>query len=139
MTLWLVGQYRIGENPNTVWDFQGVFSTKAGAIAACQKDTYFVVPLQLDAEVPNEPMVIPGAWYPHRQKEPTATLSKKYGRVSVRETAGWGMKGQAFLNSEDVSARCFEADDIAGYVCLFKLGPNGKFYMDHEREEPAWE
>ena len=62
-TLWLVGQYRSGTCPTVVWDFQGIFSTEAAAEDACRSDTYFVMPVQLDMPVPDEPIEGP-ARYP---------------------------------------------------------------------------
>lgn len=45
----------------------------------------------------------------------------------------------AFLNGEDVTARCQEADTRAGTVILLKRNAEGNFYFDHEREEIAKE
>jgi len=68
MELWLVGQYRSGENPNIVWDFQGIFSTKEKALAACRNEWYFIAPIPLDAELPDEVIQMPGAYYPLKKE-----------------------------------------------------------------------
>ena len=65
--LWLVGQYRSGgENGvgDVVWDFQGVFSTRDKAIAGCRNRNYFIAPLTIDGEVPDETEEFPGCEYP---------------------------------------------------------------------------
>lgn len=54
MTLWLVGQYRESAQAGVVWDFQGVFSSKEKAVAACRTSSYFVVSVEVDEEAPEE-------------------------------------------------------------------------------------
>lgn len=65
-TLFIVG--RVTSAPDAAaatWDFQGVFSTEALAIAACRDHTYFVGPALLDQELPHETEPEwPGARYP---------------------------------------------------------------------------
>ncbi len=51
---WLVGQTRNFEIG--LWEFQGIFSTEALAIAACRNQYYFYVPVLLDEELPEESM-----------------------------------------------------------------------------------
>ena len=68
MELWLVGQYRSGEIPNIVWDFQGIFSTKGKALAACRNEWYFIAPIALDVELPDEVVQMPGAYYPLKKE-----------------------------------------------------------------------
>lgn len=63
-TVWVVGQYRSGESGGTVWEIQGVFSTRDKALAACRNENYFIGPLELDAELPDEGFTWPGVEYP---------------------------------------------------------------------------
>ena len=45
--LWLCGQFR----PITGrWEFQGIFSSREKAIAACRNENYFIQPVNLDDE-----------------------------------------------------------------------------------------
>jgi len=62
--LWLCGQYRSGELPNVIWDFQGLFSTKEKAIEACENRNYFIVPVKVDEAAPSESTEWPGVEYP---------------------------------------------------------------------------
>ena len=66
MTLWLVGQYRKPDPvANVAWEFQGVFTTKEKAIAACRAKHYWIAPVELDQEWPDETMAdFPGMYYP---------------------------------------------------------------------------
>jgi hypothetical protein len=59
MELWICGQYKSGETPNVVWDFQGVFSNKQKAIDACIDKPYFIAPAILDKMFPEETIVWP--------------------------------------------------------------------------------
>lgn len=62
--LWIVGQYRGMSDDGTVWDYQGVFSSKDGAIAACRSSDYFIAPVELDFEIPERAADWPGIEYP---------------------------------------------------------------------------
>jgi len=65
--LWLVGQYRSGGSRGVVdviWDFQGVFSTRDKAILACRNKNYFIAPITIDKEAPDETEPLPGCEYP---------------------------------------------------------------------------
>lgn len=64
MKFWICGQYRSGDPLNTVWDFQGIFSTKEKAIKACLSRNYFIVSAKLDEEIPDETKTWPGVKYP---------------------------------------------------------------------------
>lgn len=71
MELWICGQYRSGGDNgvgDVVWDFQGVFSTRAKALAACRNRNYFIAPVVLDREVPDETEEMPGYEYPLHKK-----------------------------------------------------------------------
>ena len=64
--LWMVGQIKSGEFPNTAWDFQGIFSSQQLAIAACVHDNYFIVPVEVDLELPEATMEMPNVYFPIR-------------------------------------------------------------------------
>ncbi len=68
-TLWLVGQYRSGEFPSIVWDFQGVFDTRQKAIDACVNPRYFIVPILLNDPLPDKAVEFSGLYYPGLTKE----------------------------------------------------------------------
>lgn len=65
-TLWIVGQIR-PEQHSQLFEFQGVFSSKELAIAACRSQTYFVAPTMLDVEIPDEQSAWPGCEYPLKE------------------------------------------------------------------------
>lgn len=65
MRLFLVGQVR----GNGAWEVQGVFSSEKKAVAACRTQFYFVMPLTLDAEVPDETTDMADAYYPLMRAE----------------------------------------------------------------------
>jgi len=66
--LWLVGKF-IAETPDgNVWDFQGIFTTKKKAIAACKEQSYFVAPVEPNEELRDETMAFPKAEYPKRKR-----------------------------------------------------------------------
>lgn len=46
------------------WEFQGVYSTRERAEAACIKDEYFVGPVTLDGGFPDETVEWERAYYP---------------------------------------------------------------------------
>ena len=58
--LWLVGQYRLGHR----FVFQGIFSTKKKAIAACKNWRYWIVPVLIDKQLPDESISMSGSYYP---------------------------------------------------------------------------
>ena len=65
MELFIVGQITNGNDPvPKTWDFQGVFSTKILAEAACINEWYFVGPAVLDKSLPVDTIDWPGAYYP---------------------------------------------------------------------------
>jgi len=73
MRLWICGQRRGRWSPKgSVWDFQGVFSSKAKAVAACRSDRYFIYPTVLDQEQPDERVLPKNASYPRLEKEKKA-------------------------------------------------------------------
>lgn len=56
--MWLVGQYRSGESGNVIWEFQGIFSTREKAMAACRNVNYFIHEVVMDEEIPDEPLIM---------------------------------------------------------------------------------
>ena len=68
--LWMCGQIK-GEwkAEETVWEFQGIFSAEKMAIAACHDENYFICPVILDQELPNESLPFPDGYYPLLVKE----------------------------------------------------------------------
>ena len=62
--LWLVGQWR----GDYEWEFQGVFSSKEKAIAACRNNNYFLAPVYLNSECPDEKRGMPNCEYPTRKR-----------------------------------------------------------------------
>jgi hypothetical protein len=59
MNVWLVGQWK-----KERWEVQGVFDTKDAAIAACRDYFYFVMPLEMNKQLPHETMQNKDTWYP---------------------------------------------------------------------------
>jgi len=65
--LWIVYQYYDDGPPG----FQGIFSSKEKAVAACVADNFCVAgPVFLDQELPLEKEQFPLCWYPHLEAEP---------------------------------------------------------------------
>lgn len=63
MEVWICGQSKTKDG--TVWELQGIFSTEEKAVEACRKPNYFVAPIILDEEYPEETEVMPGCYYPY--------------------------------------------------------------------------
>lgn len=51
-------------------EFQGVFSSEEKAIDACRTANHVICPAIMDQELPKDPEVWPGAWYPRLQEKP---------------------------------------------------------------------
>ncbi len=71
MELWIVGQWRalvdVGlELSHVAWDFQGVFATRAEAVAACIETSYFIVPATLGETWPHGQVEWKGCEYPNK-------------------------------------------------------------------------
>jgi len=64
VNLWLVGQYKCGEFPDIVWEFQGVFDTEAAARDACICSTYFYAPVELNHACDHECIEFPNVKWP---------------------------------------------------------------------------
>jgi len=63
---WLCGQTRGGPNAagRYTWDFQGIFDSEEKAQLACRNQNYFIFPIELNKEYPDEPIVEPKGYYP---------------------------------------------------------------------------
>ena len=68
MELWLVGQF-IEENAQGImWEFQGIFNSEDKAIKACKDEDYFIVPADMNKEIPKDTVYNwPGLKYPLRK------------------------------------------------------------------------
>lgn len=67
MVIWLVGQtieWHPIEEGGTVWDFQGIFDSEEKAVKACKTKNYFVAPVLLNEEIPEESTEFPDSYYP---------------------------------------------------------------------------
>lgn len=67
MVVWICGKFfgRLNdESPASAWSVAGAFSTAAKAEAACRDETYFVGPLAIDEQLPDDEVMWPGAYYP---------------------------------------------------------------------------
>lgn len=64
MNLWIVGQNHDNDNPDSGWDFAGVFSEFMLAVAACRDETYWIGPAKLDEVLPHEVTDWEGVVYP---------------------------------------------------------------------------
>jgi hypothetical protein len=64
MELFVVGKYIKGEFPGTVWELVGVFDDDKKAIKACKGPNFFIGPVTLNEEVPDETIEWPGCYYP---------------------------------------------------------------------------
>lgn len=64
--LWICGQVITQTDSGIVWDFQGVFSKEKNAIKACKNEYYFIAPINLNEEIPQETQQWPGCYYPKK-------------------------------------------------------------------------
>ena len=64
MQLFVVARVKGGEFPNTLWDLQGVFSSREKAVEACHGPEFYVMPVLIDVELPIETEVCPGGFFP---------------------------------------------------------------------------
>jgi hypothetical protein len=60
--VWIVGKVD-GDNFRE-WEFQGIFASEEGAVAACESELYFVAPAVVDERLPDQSVEWPGAYYP---------------------------------------------------------------------------
>jgi hypothetical protein len=66
--LWFVGQFKAEVEQGIVWEFQGIFSTREAAVAACRTENYCVQSVWLDEHVSDELRVFADCEYPKRLK-----------------------------------------------------------------------
>jgi hypothetical protein len=64
--LWLVGQFKAEVEQGIVWEFQGIFSTKDAAVAACRTENYCLQSVWLDELLPEEQVRFADCEYPKR-------------------------------------------------------------------------
>lgn len=64
--LWICGKFIELTNVGIVWDFQGIFSKEKKAIDACRNENYFIGPVYLNKEIPDERIEWPECYYPKR-------------------------------------------------------------------------
>lgn len=61
--LWLVGKYIKGEFPDIVWEFQGIFDSKALAFGAMRNESYFMASIELNQQLPDKTRLFPDVIY----------------------------------------------------------------------------
>jgi len=52
----------------SVWEFQGIFSSREKAVNACISENYFIFSCELDLEIPKEKVPMPETCYPFAEK-----------------------------------------------------------------------
>ena len=68
--LWACGQWRREDDDGlSVWDFQGVFDSEERARSACKDDNWFIWPVFINAELPEEAIAPEGGYAPTRDRE----------------------------------------------------------------------
>lgn len=60
--------YIVGKSTADGWEFQGIFSDENKAIGACKTNEYWIGPVTLDQEIPDETTDWPGQYYPTEGK-----------------------------------------------------------------------
>ena len=87
--LWICGQLKGKWCPEgSVWEFQGVFSDKDKAVAACRTEKYFISSTILDEELPDKSCIPPEAQYP---KILPLTISETGKRLEKINLEGQGV------------------------------------------------
>lgn len=61
---WICGQYKLDTAAGRIWEFQGLFSSRELAVAACRDSAYFIAPVVPDEQYPHKTCKWPGAIYP---------------------------------------------------------------------------
>lgn len=62
--VWVCGKNVAEVEAGIVWELQGVFTTRESAIAACKSERYFIGPVELNKELPDETTDWKGCEYP---------------------------------------------------------------------------
>ena len=55
--------------------------------------------------------------------------------ISVKEHPLVARRTRVWIDGEEVTKRCVEADDEAGYVIVFRVRPDGSYVIDHSKQE----
>lgn len=64
MKLFVVGKYKKGIYPDTVWEFVGVFDNEDKALDSCINENFFIGPVNLNETLPDKTEEWPGIYYP---------------------------------------------------------------------------
>jgi len=80
-TLWFVGQIRTGE----LFEVQEIFSTESKANEACRNRNYFVMPLELDKNAPDETVINKRTSYHPCNQCPVVSLVRQVGLDKIRK------------------------------------------------------
>ena len=51
-------------------------------------------------------------------------------RVDIRENLQEAIHYRAYLDGVEMSRRCFAADDVEGWVLLYKIDRDGRYYSE---------
>lgn len=73
--LWICGKHTSGEFPENVWEFQGVYSTRDKAVAACRTAKYFIGTALLDETLPDQMYQWPDGEFPLWKELATPEIS----------------------------------------------------------------
>ena len=66
ITMWICGKRT---NTFGAWQFQGVFTTEDLAVKACVNRSYFIGPVILNKQLPDDAIEWPGAYFPLEPKD----------------------------------------------------------------------
>ena len=63
---WICGQTReaTGIRSRHIWDLVGVFDSEEKACKACRNQTYFIYPIELNKQYPDEEVTLSRGYYP---------------------------------------------------------------------------
>ena len=64
MDYWICGMLQSGNGDEVAWTFQGLFSSKEKAIAACSTEKYFIAPVELDVDLGPKITEFKGGYFP---------------------------------------------------------------------------
>ena len=68
--VWIMGQIKSDEEYKR-WEFMGIFTTEAKAIAACTTERHFIGPAGVNVRQSDDTLKWEGAYYPLRAAEET--------------------------------------------------------------------
>lgn len=70
LPFWIVGRTIASVGDDVAWDFQGLFTTEAGAVAACEgHPNYWIAPAVMGELLPEESRDWRGLYYPSRPSD----------------------------------------------------------------------